>query len=89
MSTCPGHGHNLDIFHANPNACPEVLQETSTTTMLDVLTEHVQSVRNERCSCGWRGDISKSVIDPHNIYQQHREHVVRMLEAAGFGRVTK
>lgn len=56
-------------------------------TMADVLDEHVQSVRNQRCSCGWRGDVSKSIIDPQNIHWQHRRHVAEALSAAGFGLV--
>jgi hypothetical protein len=47
--------------------------------IVDVLAEHVQSVRNQRCACGWRGDVSKSVIDPDNIYAQHRAHVAEAL----------
>ena len=55
------------------------------TGMADVLAEHSQSQRNNRCACGWRGDVSKPVTDPNNIYVQHLEHVAEMLSAAGFG----
>lgn len=55
------------------------------TDMAEVLDEHVQSARNRRCSCGWRGDVSKSIIDRENIYWQHRRHVAAALAAAGFG----
>jgi hypothetical protein len=47
--------------------------------IIDVLNEHVQSVRNERCSCGeWRPDWKRSMLPS----RQHREHVAEMLAAA-------
>jgi hypothetical protein len=57
--------------------------------MAEVLEAHVQSARNQRCSCGeWRPDYSAPrgrEIFPE--YRQHREHVVAMLTASGFGDV--
>lgn len=32
MITCPGHGHNLDIFHVDPTACPEASVTTNVHT---------------------------------------------------------
>lgn len=54
-----------------------------------VLDQHIQIERNRRCICGWRGDVSKSVIDPNNIYQQHRNHVAEAIVNAGFKRASK
>ena len=51
----------------------------------EVLGAHVQSVRNDRCECGWRPDSSKSIIDPNNVHAQHRAHVADALEALGYG----
>lgn len=38
MSTnreCPGHGHNKDIYHANPLQCPEVREVREAQAALD------------------------------------------------------
>jgi hypothetical protein len=51
-----------------------------------ILWDHTQSARNQRCTCGWRGDVSKGVLDPNSIYMQHRRHQAEMIVAAGFGR---
>jgi hypothetical protein len=52
--------------------------------MADVLREHIQSPRNQRCSCGnWRPDFKKVDLD----YIQHCEHVAAAILAAGFGPV--
>jgi len=59
-------------------------EDRMVAAMVAIMNEHQQSARNQRCSCGWRGDVSKSVIDPNNIYQQHRKHLAQMLIAAGF-----
>lgn len=53
----------------------------------EVLRAHVQSVRNQRCECGWRPDGSKGILDPNNVYAQHRAHVADALEALGYGLV--
>lgn len=55
------------------------------TAIAQVLLEHVQSVRNQRCACDWRPDTSKSILEPDNVYAQHRAHVAQALTAAGFG----
>lgn len=48
------------------------------------LDEHTQSVRNERCACGWRPDYSKDRLqDPASA--QHREHITEVI----FGKVTE
>ncbi len=65
----------------------EKMSETEAITA--VLSDHIQSARNQRCTCGWRPDASKSLADPNNVHQQHRRHVAEMLHAAGFRRVQK
>lgn len=49
------------------------------TGLIRTLTAHVQIQRNDRCSCGWRGDVSKGILDPNNIHAQHRAHIADMI----------
>jgi hypothetical protein len=50
-----------------------------TTAILQVLETHVQSVRNNRCECGWR-PTNESIINPAGA--QHRLHLAQLLAAA-------
>jgi len=70
-----------------PDAAGRLGAMNDVEEILAILWGHTQSARNQRCTCGWRGDASKSVIDPNNIYVQHRRHQAEMIVAAGFARV--
>jgi hypothetical protein len=50
-----------------------------TTAILQLLENHVQSARNNRCECGWR-PTDASIINPPSA--QHRLHLAKLLAGA-------
>jgi len=54
----------------------------------EILGQHIQSVRNQRCICGWRPDYegaNSRELFPE--YRQHREHVAQVLVEAVLAKV--
>lgn len=51
-----------------------------TTAILQLLEEHVQSARNQRCECGWRPE-NASIMNP--AAAQHRLHLAELIAFAG------
>ena len=51
--------------------------------LLEILEDHIQSVRNQRCACGWRPQYP-SYSEGREVYgyegTQHRKHLAEMLK---------
>lgn len=52
-------------------------------TLIELLEEHVQSVRNRRCGCGWRPDYSLDQFQ-HSPGHQHRRHLSAVIHSHNF-----